>query len=84
MVASVESAGEALEVGKAREVFEGDFRGGMFGINIAGYLFVDYDVTPDGQRFVMFPGSDASAANTDVTMIFNWFEDLNRTLPPAR
>ena len=81
MSAKVDSSGESFGVGKAETLFEGTFRGGMFGIGIGGYIFHDYAVSLDGQRFVMFPGQDHEDANTHVTMHFNWFDELRKTLP---
>jgi Tol biopolymer transport system component len=84
MVAEVETAGDSFRVGKARGLFDGTFRGGMFGISVFGYIFRDFDVTPDGQRFVMFPDDEDRASKTHVTMVFNWFDELSRTLPTSR
>jgi serine/threonine-protein kinase len=40
-----------------------------------------YDVTPDGQRFVMIEGEDGSAA-TQIHVVLNWFEELKERVPP--
>ena len=51
-------------------------------MRVAGELYDDYDVAPDGQRFVMFPRSeDDEARNDHVTLVFNWFEELERLVP---
>jgi len=84
MVAEIDTTGGAFRVDKAESLFEGSFRGGMFGIGIGGYIFSDYAVAPDGQRFVMFPDSDERSTNTHVTLVFKWFDELERTLPTAR
>ena len=83
MVASIEVTGESLRVGKAEPVFAGNFRGGMAGIRVFGYIFRDFDVAPDGQRFIMFPDEQDRAAKTHVTLVFHWFDELERTLPSA-
>ena len=43
----------------------------------------NYDVTPDGQGFVMIrtPDSQEPAGTTQVTLIQNWFEELKRLAP---
>ena len=43
----------------------------------------DYDVTADGQRFVMFPEASETVelVNDHVTLVFNWFEELKRLVP---
>jgi Tol biopolymer transport system component len=81
MEVSVEASGESLSIGTPTTAVEGPFRGGMFGISVGGYIFGDYDVSPDGERFVMFPEDTDVAPKTHVTMVFNWFDELERTLP---
>ena len=46
IMSAIEAKGDAFQVGKAQTLFEGTFRGGMFGINIGGYIFSDYAVSP--------------------------------------
>ena len=44
----------------------------------------NYDVTPDGQGFVMIrtpEGATESAGTTQVTLVQNWFEELKRLVP---
>jgi hypothetical protein len=43
----------------------------------------DYDVHPDGTRFVMV-GSQEGKAAAELGVVLNWFEDLKRLSPPAR
>ena len=78
---SVEASGESLSIGMPKVAVEGAYRGGMFGISVGAYIFGDYAVAPDGQRFVMFPQDTDVAPKTHVTMVFNWFDELERTLP---
>jgi hypothetical protein len=81
MEVSVEATGDSLSIGTPKAAVDGPFRGGMFGISVGGYIFGDYDVSPDGERFVMFPEDTDVAPKTHVTMVFNWFDELERTLP---
>ena len=81
MVAAVKAPGDTFQVGKAETLFEGSYKGGMFGIAIGGYIFSDYAVDPAGERFVMFPDTEQRSANTHVTLVFNWFDELSKTLP---
>jgi len=39
----------------------------------------NYDVSPDGQRFLMIKGEEVGAAQINV--ILNWFEELKRLVP---
>ena len=42
----------------------------------------NYDVTPDGQRFLMLKPSEAGeAAPTQINVVLNWFEELKRRVP---
>jgi hypothetical protein len=36
----------------------------------------DWDITPDGQRFIMIKVSEAESAPTQVNVVLNWFEEL--------
>jgi eukaryotic-like serine/threonine-protein kinase len=42
----------------------------------------NYDVSPDGQRFLMLkPSESAQAAPTQINVVLNWFEELKRRVP---
>jgi len=42
----------------------------------------NYDVSPDGQRFLMLkPTEQAEAAPTQINVVLNWFEELKRRVP---
>ncbi|HTI35913.1 MAG TPA: protein kinase [Vicinamibacterales bacterium] len=85
MVASIEADGPSLRTGKPRQLFTGQFRGGLGGIAIAGNTFSDFDVSPDGQRFVMFPsgGTPAERGAGLVTIVSSWFDELAATFHNA-
>jgi Tol biopolymer transport system component len=45
-------------------------------------LNANYDVSPDGQRFLMLKPSDpAEAVPTQINVVLNWFEELKRRVP---
>jgi serine/threonine-protein kinase len=47
-------------------------------VNVPGY---SYDISPDGQRFLLFkPVSNARTA-TRLKVVKNWFEEVNRLAP---
>jgi hypothetical protein len=60
-----------LEVGRPRLLFEGRF-------NTFGSL-ANFDVTPDGRRFVMIQESPEVRAQFNV--VLNWFDELKRLVP---
>jgi len=42
----------------------------------------NYDVLPDGQRFLMLKRSESGqAAPTHINVVLNWFEELKRRVP---
>ena len=70
-----------FSAGKSRLLFEGrrEMRagGGGFGVN--------YDIAPDGQRFVMIMESEAQEdAPSQINVVLNWFEELKRRVPTGK
>jgi len=44
-----------------------------------------YDVSPDGQRFLMLkPNQQEASAPTQINVVLNWFEELKRRAPQRR
>jgi Tol biopolymer transport system component len=41
-----------------------------------------FDVTADGQRFVMIRASDSGSLEEELIVVENWFEELRRLSPP--
>jgi serine/threonine-protein kinase len=64
--------GESFTATRPRLLFEGPF------INIGG---LSYDVTPDGQRFLVVEGPEQTKTLTELTVITNFFDELNRLAP---
>ena len=59
--------------GNAEEVFAGYFTPG----NAPSRT---YDISPDGERFLMIKES-AGGDSTEFVVIINWFEELKRLVP---
>jgi serine/threonine-protein kinase len=59
--------------GKPRMLFEGRYEPPPFPI-------ANYDVAPDGQRFLMIKASE-EGASTQINVVLNWFEELKRRVP---
>ncbi len=74
MAVAIETEPE-LSVGTPRLLFEGRFLG-------AGPLHLrrSYDVSPDGQRFLMIQ-REQELVPTEIVVILNWFEELKRLVP---
>ena len=45
---------------------------------------VAYDVSPDGQRFLMVKETDQNTAVTQISVVLNWFEELKRRVPAEK
>jgi len=68
----------AFAAGKPRVLFEGDYLP-------TPLQFPNYDVSPDGQRFLMFkPSEQEAAAPTQINVVLNWFEELKRRVPTGK
>ena len=63
-----------FSVGKPRVLFEGPYLSSSLS---AGYLY--YDVTPDGQHFLMIKEDQKEPGQINV--VLNWFEELKRLVP---
>jgi eukaryotic-like serine/threonine-protein kinase len=45
----------------------------------------NYDVSPDGRRFLMIkPTEQEQAARTQINIVLNWFEELKRKVPTGK
>ena len=40
-----------------------------------------YDITPDGQRFLMMQRAGQESLPTQINVVLNWFEELKRLVP---
>ena len=61
--------------GKPRMLFEGPYLPTAFSLP-------DYDVSPDGQRFLMLkPVESQASAPTQINVVLNWFEELKQKVP---
>jgi len=64
--------------GKPRMLFEGQSQP-------SPVLAPNYDVSPDGQRFLVIKGSEqAQAAPTQINVVLNWFEELKQKVPAGK
>jgi hypothetical protein len=63
-------------VGKRRLLFEGRYQ--KVGPR------ANYDVTPDGQEFLMVQVRERESAPVQLNVVTNWFEDLKRRVGSAK
>lgn len=70
MVVEIASNGD---LGASNVLFEKPFAYSTSGLN--------YDVAPDGRRFVMIDESEAEPAPTQLVLVQNWAAELERLVP---
>jgi serine/threonine-protein kinase len=64
--------------GKPRQLFKGGYLLSSFGVP-------NYDVSPDGQRFLMVkPVGQEQAVPTQINVVLNWTEELKRLVPTGK
>ena len=73
MAVAIETEPE-LSVGTPRTLFEGRF------LAVGDQAGSTYDISPDGQRFLMIK-REQDLAPTEIVVILNWFEELKRLVP---
>ena len=81
MMADVETSGGTFRASRARQLLSGSFQGGVDGIAVSGFSFPDYDVSPDGKRFVFFPDprNEGRGTHPHLILVTDWFGELRRT-----
>ena len=69
----------AFAVGKPKVLFQGPYLP-------TGAEAPFYDVSADGQRFLMIKPSeqDSPSSLTQIVVVQNWFEELKRPVPPGK
>jgi len=76
MVVSVQASDQALNVGRPKVLFEGSY---VSRPRPAGLQ--QYDISPDGKRFLMIKEGDLAEAQGQINVVLNWFEELKRLVP---
>jgi hypothetical protein len=67
----------SFSVGKPRLLFEGHYVQ-------APFPTTNYDVSSEGQRFLMVKPSEQEAATTQINVVLNWFEELKQKVPTGK
>jgi eukaryotic-like serine/threonine-protein kinase len=63
---------------KPKLLFEGHYETSMYAFE------PNYDVSPDGQRFLMIKASEQESAPTQLNVVLNWSEELRRLAPAGK
>jgi serine/threonine-protein kinase len=64
----------SFSAGEPKILFEGSYV-------ISPRSAADYDVSPDGQRFLMLKSADAAPRPEQINVVLNWFEELKQRVP---
>ena len=64
----------AFSAGRPRLLFEGAYVP-------TPLTLPDYDVSPDGQRFLILKAPEQAQAPAQINVVLNWFEELKRRVP---
>jgi dipeptidyl aminopeptidase/acylaminoacyl peptidase len=69
----------SFSAGKPKTLFEGQH------VSNTSAPFPEFDVSPDGQRFLMLkPATPEQAAPTQINVVLNWSEELKRIVPMGK
>jgi dipeptidyl aminopeptidase/acylaminoacyl peptidase len=80
MAVDITTTQPGFAAGKPHELFEGNYLK-----NSSGYARPNYDVSTDGQRFLMIKAIDEGrAATTQINVVLNWTEELKRLVPTGK
>jgi hypothetical protein len=76
MVADV-SYGPSLKASKPKMLWRGSYLAGAgSSCGMAGPTSANYDVTPDGKRFLMIEDASSSAESERLRVVLNWSVEL--------
>jgi len=65
-------------LGNPRMLFEGPYA-------LSPGVSSNYDVSPDGQRFLMLkPNEQTQSSPTQINIVLNWFEELKQKVPTGK
>jgi len=81
MAAPVSTSDGTFRAGRPQKLAQGGFSGDQVGIAVSGSIFSDFDPMPGGEDFVVLLGGDNRGFQSHVTLVTNWFEVLQQTLP---
>jgi Tol biopolymer transport system component/tRNA A-37 threonylcarbamoyl transferase component Bud32 len=62
-----------FSAGKPKRLFEGPY--------VRNVGRVSYDVSPDGQRFLMLKAGEEEQASSQINVLLNWLEELKQRVP---
>jgi hypothetical protein len=79
MMAVEVSTQPTFSLGTPRPLFEGRYFGKQF-----PQMGSTYDVSPDGERFLMVKAAERTHAAAQINVVLNWFEELKQRVPAGK
>jgi Tol biopolymer transport system component len=73
MVSDIVASSASFKASRPRVLFRAPFA--------ANATYADYDVSPDGQHFVMLNSGEQEGASGQIGVLINWFEELKQRVP---
>ena len=85
MMAVAVTTQPTVKASKPRTLWEGHYSHGMgSSCGMPGATSANYDVTSDGQRFLMVKDLDQDAVSTRIVVVLNFAEELKRLTAEAK
>ncbi len=84
MMAVPVSTQPSFQAGRPQLLWEGEYTYGLSSsCGLRGVTFTSYDVSLDGQRFLMIKDNDQNMYATKIVVVVNWVEELKRIMAEA-
>jgi hypothetical protein len=81
MMAVAVNIGASFQAGRPQVLWEGEYTFGLSSsCGVKGATATSYDVSRDGQRFLMIKDNDGNTYSTKIVVVLNWVEELKRIL----
>jgi serine/threonine-protein kinase len=78
------STSPTISAGKPQMLWTGDYMHGLSSsCGLKGATVTSYDVSPDGERFLMIKENDRQMYATKIAVVVNWVNELNRIMAEA-
>ena len=85
MMAVAVTPGSDFRASAPKQLWEAPYsEGSGASCGMPGPSSSNYDVTPDGQRFLMVRDDDSAVATSKVIVVLNWQEELKQRVPTRR
>jgi Tol biopolymer transport system component len=81
MSATVTTESGSLRAGRPLSLTSGGLSNNQVGIAVAGSVFPDYEITRDGQSFIILQGGEGQSRQNHIILVTRWFDMLRETFP---